>query len=194
LKRDFFISFTGHLILIGSIAIITQISHKSKVITRPAVITVEILRNNITEKENSQSAAHLVEQTPKPVPIKKETEKSKPKQEQKGIDNIIKRASLGAKVEGASTLGYNFYIQQMLERIAENWQDPQTNRLKKIATMVMFVIERDGTLTEIKLERGSGDPIFDESCIRAITVTRRLPPLPEEFTSPRLKIHLEFEH
>ncbi|MEO0019079.1 MAG: energy transducer TonB [candidate division WOR-3 bacterium] len=193
MKRELLISFAGHIILVGIIAFITQNVKKSETATRPAVITVEILRGITPGEENLPSTAHLFEQIPKPTPIKKEGEKPKSKLEPKGTDAMIKRAGLGAKVEGVAALGYNFYIQQMLERIAENWQDPQSNRTKKITATVMFVIERDGSLREIKLERGSGDAIFDESCLRAIMVTRKLPPLPEEFTAPRLKIHLEFE-
>lgn len=193
MKRELFISFAGHLMVLGIIAITTQLAQKSKVITRPAVITVEIVRGVTPEQENSPATAQFVEQTPVSVPEKKKAEKPKPKAEPKDTDNMIKRPGLGAKIEGASALGYNFYIQQMLERIAENWQDPQTNRPKKITATVMFVIERDGRLTEIKLERFSGDAIFDESCVRAVILTRKLPPLPEEFTASRIKIHLEFE-
>ncbi len=57
----------------------------------------------------------------------------------------------------------------------------------------MFVIERDGQITEVKLERSSGEALFDEACLRSVLVTGKLPPLPDEFTAPRLKIHLEFE-
>ncbi|MGQ9708110.1 MAG: energy transducer TonB [bacterium] len=194
MKRELFISFTGHLAVMAAIGIIARLVQGPREITRPAVITVEIIRGGPLETVKPEPTTHLMQQTPKPVSIKKQAEKPKPKSDQKKADETIRRAGLGARVEGATAIGYNFYIQQMLERIAENWQDPQSRRSKDVTATVMFVIERDGGLSEIKLERGSGDVLFDESCVRAVTVTGRLPPLPQEFTAPRLKIHLEFEH
>jgi protein TonB len=194
MKRELLISFTGHLTVIVAIGIITRVVQKPRETTRPAVITVEILRGGPREDEKSEPATHLVQPLPKPAPVKREAAKLKPKSEPKTTAEMLRRGGLGARVEGASVLGYNFYIQQMLERIAENWQDPQSRRFRKVSATVMFVIERDGRLSEVKLEQGSGDLLFDESCVRAVTVTGRLPPLPDEFTSPRLKIHLEFEN
>lgn len=100
---------------------------------------------------------------------------------------------MGVKVEGAEALGYNYYLAQMLDKIAQNWEDPYAARPTAFRTTVMFVIERDGTLSEIRVEKGSGDRTYDASCLRAVQVTEKLPPLPPEFTAPRLKIHLEFE-
>jgi TonB family protein len=106
---------------------------------------------------------------------------------------VVRRQGLGARVDGASALGYNYYLSQMLDRIGANWSDPYTGRNRTLRATVAFVIERDGTLTEAAVEAGSGDQSFDAACLRAVQVTDRLPPLPSEFTAPRLKIHLEFE-
>jgi TonB family protein len=106
----------------------------------------------------------------------------------------IRRQGLGAKVEGAEALGYSYYINVILTRISENWLDPYLGQGGSLTATVMFVIEKDGSVREVRLEKTSGDRGYDDSCVRALLVTDRLPPLPPEFTGQRLKLHLEFEH
>jgi TonB family protein len=190
-KRELLISFTGHLSILVIIAFLSA-RQKPREITRPGVITVQILPGSRTPENPPEPKTHLVQPAPKPVPAKKTPDQPAP-QPKKAEDNVLRRAGLGARVEGATALGYNYYLQQMLERIAENWQDPFSGKTVIAKAVVMFTIERNGTITEVKLERSSGDALFDESCLRSVIVTGKLPPLPDEFTAPRLKIHLEFE-
>ncbi len=194
MKREIFISFAGHLVVILGVGFLTTwLGQRPRVTARPTVITVEILRGGIKTEKEQKPETHLAEPVPRPAPAKKKEEPKRPESKPaKKNEEMVRRAGLGAKVEGVAALGYNYYLQQMLERIGANWTDPYGNGRQLKAT-VMFVIERDGRLTEIKLERGSGDELFDEACVRAVTVTGKLPPLPNEFTAPRLKIHLEFE-
>lgn len=194
MKRELLLSFTGHILVLFGVAVATRIRPGQKEVTRPAVITVEILRSGTREKsEVKEPSTHLVQQAPQPVPMKKPEKKPEPKSQTKKGDDVVRNQGLGARVEGATVLGYNYYLQQMLERIGQNWEDPAYARTKRVKATVFFVIERDGRLTDVKLERSSGDGLFDESCVRAVLVTGKLPPLPDEFTTPRLKIHLEFE-
>ncbi len=204
MKKELLISFTGHLAIIGLAGFITSTYyHRQKPLPRPSTITVQLFRGEPQEPPQPVTKPHLVQPAPKPAPVEKPKEE-KPKSQPapakktqepapKKQEAMFKHAGLGAKVEGVQALGYNYYLQQMLERIAENWQDPQTRKAGKLSATVMFTIERNGALTEIKLEKSSGDRLFDEICLRAVMVTAKLPPLPAEFRAPRLKIHLEFE-
>lgn len=186
------ISFTGHLALLIIMGIITTFHRQSRETIRPSVITVQILPRGTTPQTSSEPKTQLIPSTPKPVPVKKEPEKPSP-QPKKNDANALRYAGLGAKVEGPNILGYNYYLQQMMERIAQNWQDPYYGRNLSAKATIMFKIQRDGQIAEVKVERSSNDPLFDESCLRSVIVTGKLPPLPEEFTAPQLKIHLEFE-
>ncbi len=192
MKRELFISFTGHLVVFLTVGFFT-VKQKSNQITRPAVITVQILKGGAQEPETPKPTPRLIEPAPKPTPSKKDAEKPKPKASKKGDDGIVRHQGLGAKIEGIQALGYNYYLQEMLERIGENWENLYHIGSQQLKATVVFVIERDGRLVEIKLEKGSGNEMFDESCVRAVAVTKKLPPLPNEFTAPRIKIHLEFE-
>lgn len=187
-------SFTGHLAVLIGFGVGTKLAPRTREVARPAVITVEIFRSGMREKEKKdEPATHLVQPAPKPTQTPKAEKRSVPKAKEKKDEEVIRREGLGVRVEGATVLGYNYYLQQMLKRIGENWEDPTNNKARKQTATVFFVIERDGRLTEVKLEKSSGDGTFDESCVRAVLVTGKLPPLPDEFTIQRLKIHLEFE-
>ncbi|MEO0080141.1 MAG: energy transducer TonB [candidate division WOR-3 bacterium] len=195
MKREILLSFAGHVLFIAGLTFFTA-STRQHDNRRPQVITVQILPAAGTPQPTTQGAK-LVEPVPRPEPRPQPKPQVKPKPAEKpqgktGQD-VIRRQGLGAKVEGAEALGYNYYLVQMLDQIARNWEDPFTNRTQTFKATVMFVIERDGRLTEIKLEKGSGDGTYDAACLRAVLVTEKLPPLPAEFTAPRLKIHLEFE-
>lgn len=83
------------------------------------------------------------------------------------------------------------YITTMVELIRKNW-----NREQNAAgiTEVKFTILRDGRLTAIGVEKSSGSQLLDRAAVRAVTVTRRLPPLPREFTPPTLTVYVLFEY
>jgi TonB family protein len=82
------------------------------------------------------------------------------------------------------------YLAVLKRTIYGNWQQRQgqdgLNRVK-------FVISRDGTITDVQLEKSAGQ-FLDLASQRAVAQTQRLPPLPSAFTPPRLTVHLEFEY
>ena len=107
---------------------------------------------------------------------------------------MVRKQGLGARIEGADALGYSYYLNIILSKISENWYNPYMGQSRTLLATVYFIIERDGTVKEVKLETGSGDGPYDMSCTRALLVTEKLPPLPPEFKGERLKLHLEFEY
>lgn len=82
------------------------------------------------------------------------------------------------------------YILTMQRLIKSNWQEHQgqvgMNTMK-------FVIRRDGTITDIQVEKGVNQ-YLDIASQRALTLTQRLPPLPAAFLPDRLTVHLDFEY
>ncbi|MEO0073322.1 MAG: TonB family protein [candidate division WOR-3 bacterium] len=194
MKPELLISFAGHAVLLAVIVLLGA-GRTQRDMGRPQVITVQILSAGRAEPQPVRETARLVEPQPAPtVRPKPQTRKeSKPKPQSRQGSETVRRQGLGARVEGASALGYNYYLAQMLDRISANWSDPYLTRSQSFRATIVFVIERDGTLREIALERSSGDRSYDAACLRAVRLTERLPPLPPEFTAPRLKIHLEFE-
>ena len=80
------------------------------------------------------------------------------------------------------------YVGEMLQIIQRNWRQQQGARG---ATIMRFVIDRQGALSDISVARSSGNFLLDQAAQRALVLTK-LPPLPREYTNPTLTVNLEF--
>jgi TonB family protein len=185
---ELLLSFAGHALVVV-IAALLGISRAVKDTRRPIVFNVAVVSPGTPLPMTETKGTTLVEAKPKSQAKAKVEAKAEPK---KG-ESMVKRQGLGARIEGAEALGYSYYLNVILTRISDNWLNPYAGDAKVLTATVMFVIERDGTVKEVKIEKKSGDAAYDASCERALLVLDRLPPLPPEFTGPRLKLHLEFE-
>jgi protein TonB len=83
------------------------------------------------------------------------------------------------------------YIGTMLRRIHQHWNSGRG--ANAVATM-SFTIQRDGTITDARLMRSSGNQMLDFLAERALLAVRQLPPLPDEYPHPTLVISLEFTY
>ena len=83
------------------------------------------------------------------------------------------------------------YIETMTQRIRSNWDQQQGASGQ---TTVKFTIRRDGMLTNVEVEKSSGNPLLDLESRRTVLNTRQLPPLPEQFTRPQLTVYLDFDY
>lgn len=100
----------------------------------------------------------------------------------------------GGGTGGARVAVENFccptYLEQVVATIKRNWIDRQSvagrNTLK-------FVVQRDGTITNIEVEESAGR-LLDIASERALRVTNKVQPLPAEFTPNTLTIYLVFEY
>jgi hypothetical protein len=55
-------------------------------------------------------------------------------------------------------------------------------------------IRRDGMLTNVEVEKTSGNALLDFESRRAVLQTRQLPPLPDLFTRPALTVYLTLDY
>lgn len=108
-------------------------------------------------------------------------------------------SSFGLATGGGGTGGYldvgNFccpeYLETMRQLIERNWRPSQG---VAGTAQVKFVIQRNGALTDVELEKRSGFFALDTAALRAIAVTKQLPPLPSAFTEDYLTVHLVFQY
>ncbi len=149
---------------------------------------------------------------PAPVkPIKKPDEASKTKAPTTGPEiktGSAKVATGGAAIpfgglssqskggggDGVTLDTQNFccpeYVALMRQRIYQRWNP---NLGASGQPVVKFTIRRDGVLTQIELEKSSGQALLDIEARRAIINTAQLPPLPREYPGSSLTVHLMFE-
>lgn len=104
-------------------------------------------------------------------------------------------ASGGGPGSGSSLDVENFccpdYIALMVERIRSNWDQSHTTTG---VVKVQFTIRRDGSIVNAAVEKSSGLAPLDIAALRAVAVTKTLPPLPDAFPDPTLGLHLYFEY
>jgi TonB family protein len=85
---------------------------------------------------------------------------------------------------------YTLYIERMKTLIGSHWLRPQVS--DDTTAIVYFVIDRDGTLRDVKLETPSGNGLYDRAAQRAVLETSPLPPLPFGYNGTWLGVHLKF--
>jgi len=87
---------------------------------------------------------------------------------------------------------YSYYLNILLAKIGKNWNNPYRGQNVVLKSTVYFEVDKNGKITNIRTEDDSGDETYNETTLRAVSVTEKLPPLPQEFSNDFLKVHLEF--
>jgi TonB family protein len=83
------------------------------------------------------------------------------------------------------------YLGQVRDLIQKNYNPRQDFTGM---TKMMFTIQRNGLITDIKTERPSGYARLDLASLRALQATERVPELPRQYTNQSLTVHLIFEY
>ena len=78
----------------------------------------------------------------------------------------------------------------MFANIKANWNDRQGT---VGTTLMRFVIQRDGRIVDISVEKTSGVEALDLYARRAL-ILAKAPPLPSAFPQPALVVHLYFDY
>jgi len=84
---------------------------------------------------------------------------------------------------------YSIYIERMHTLIGQKWLRPQVSNA---TTIIYFIIDRDGTIRDAKVETPSMNPTFDRAALRAVLESSPLPPLPFGYGGTFLGVHLTF--
>ena len=95
----------------------------------------------------------------------------------------------------ASNFEFSYYLVLVRNRIAANWSPPSGMASgAPVRSVVYFRIERDGSLSSVRMESGSTAEFFDRSSLRAVQLSDPMPPLPEGFKGGSLGVHFGFEY
>lgn len=85
---------------------------------------------------------------------------------------------------------FAYYTNTIVRKIGRNWQwSSEFGRLKAV---VYFRIQRNGELGKLEIRSGSGDKLFDQQAIRAVSLASPFPPLPEGYEEDALGVFFEF--
>ncbi len=205
----FFFSAALHLLVFAGIFYAS--SGPRKVEGYPTVIPVELLdikpvafkapevqevapRRQVAKPQPKKLEGVTVE---KPKPVEDEPEEQPVKQIEKPekSDKGKSSASNDKLKLDVPEFPFSYYLALLRGRIQSNWEPP-FNASRTAASrkaVVAFRIRRNGQLTKISIVSRSGDYLFDQACLRAVTLANPLPPLPFDFPRPSLGVQFEFE-
>jgi protein TonB len=127
------------------------------------------------------------EEEPAPKPqVKPEPKEEEPKEGK----SVVGGKSVRLDVD---EFPFSYYLALLQSRIQTNWEPPFRSVTVSRKALVYFKIQRNGQITSIVLESSSGDRLFDQAAIRAVTLANPLPQLPYDFPERQLGVHFEFE-
>jgi TonB family protein len=91
--------------------------------------------------------------------------------------------------EGAD---FTFWIQHFKNEVYRNWIVPQPAMMGFRGHVdIEFAVERDGSMTNLKLLKSAGQPALDRAAENALKGSRLLP-LPSDFGPPRVTMQVTF--
>lgn len=86
---------------------------------------------------------------------------------------------------------YDYYLGLIRNKIDNRWSQPVTYHQVK-QTLVEFIIRRDGKIDSIGIAESSGDAYFDQTAVRAVSLSNPFPPLPRGYKEVFLKVRYRF--
>ena len=86
------------------------------------------------------------------------------------------------------------YQERVRGLIIDAWILPMPRgEARNLQATALLVVSRDGHVARFQLLKTSGNPMFDESLLRAIKQADPLPPLPEDYQGDLLEVELRFK-
>lgn len=102
--------------------------------------------------------------------------------------------SLG--ISGGEVFPYSYYIDIVLNKLSSNWRINivRSSKQKIFDAEIWFRISRNGDLLDYKLLKSSGNEIYDDNCLRAVTFSSPFPPLPYQYEGKTLALSITFHY
>jgi TonB family protein len=85
----------------------------------------------------------------------------------------------------------DYYSKAALDKLARFFQVPDAKQ-REATALLGCRINRDGTLTNIKVMRSCGSSELDELAILALQRTSRFIPFPDDFQKPFVDVEISF--
>jgi colicin import membrane protein len=200
------VSFALHLTVFAITLIILKQSNQ---VSMPSPYTVSLVNPEVSTEVASGKDEEVAKEAPEPSPpsvapqkSKKDSAREKEMVERK-LDALKAKEKIGKIVRLRSMIdlrargdkrvssakapssfqgqggGSADYYSTITKEIWQQWVYPDTGK-KDIEAIISVKILRDGTAIVQKVEKSSGNALFDRSAIRALAKASPLPPPPQE--------------
>jgi TonB family protein len=99
----------------------------------------------------------------------------------------------GALTLDVSDFPYAWYLRQVLQKVSVQWQKQNQVKEPDQKPIVWVEIQRDGSIQMPKIDKSSGNALYDQAALRAVLEASPFPPLPEDWSKPSLRVKFRFE-
>lgn len=125
-----------------------------------------------------------------------EKEKEQKQKELKKLEKWSMEMSEGRMLEetriDSGTVAFpSWYVDEVHNRIFSVWEPPSI--VTRSGATIGFGISRTGMVSNIVVERNSGNSIFDLSCDEAVRKASPFPSFPELYKGNRVRVHVTFK-
>lgn len=110
--------------------------------------------------------------------------------ETKTLENIKTTVTPDNKTANEIALGS--YMEYLQKKIKLNWTPPKDKQSKDI--IAIFKLDKYGSLKNLNIKKSSGDKIFDEEALNAISKAAPFAPLPQELKDDSMNIEFSFNY
>ena len=111
----------------------------------------------------------------------------------KGLPEGVELGSeFGSARLDASGFDSPYFLNVLFGKIRNRWDNPYEGS-DTVRCTIYFVIDRGGRIIDSAIESSSGLAAYDQAALRAVLAAKP-PPLPNQFGSDELGIHLEFRY
>lgn len=158
----------------------------------------------LPRKEETKPSETRKPDAKKPEPQKPEPSRSAPSESRPGVaagesgDQLGRRGAATGSPVGTTAFGsrigvenpdftYGYYLDRLLSLIDAQWQRPNMGEVKAV---IHFQIERDGSITDLRVAESSGYNSFDFAALRAVQSAAPFPPLPRGYKNDSLGVNL----
>jgi colicin import membrane protein len=105
----------------------------------------------------------------------------------------VQQAGPPGGADGAQVgLARRLYYTEIWNAIRRQWALPEFLKAQKLETVLVIVVRRDGKVLDLRVEKSSGNDIYDESARRAVRKAEPLPPFPAIYSPGQEEIGLRF--
>lgn len=147
----------------------------------------------ITEVDKRKRPARKKAPETKPAVQEDKTTNNGEENKNKGLpDGVDLGSEFGSARLDASGFDSPYFLNVLFSKIRNNWDNPYEGA-DSVGCVIYFVVDRKGRIVDSAIERSSGLAVYDQSALRAVLAAKP-PPLPNQFGSEELGIHLEFKY
>lgn len=100
-------------------------------------------------------------------------------------------AMVSGPVVDIPSFKYDYYLGLIKNKVDNRWSQPVAHKKTRKA-LIEFTINRKGDVSNARVVDSSGDSYFDQTALRAVTLSAPFPPLPRGFKGDSLRVNYRF--